>query len=115
MKLTIQRLKKLIREELENTNEAIKNPPLEHPQAYVDVDFRGNFEYVLFSGMTTVDNPKEKTGKFRLTNLSDEDGRTLANMRGKGMTIGDVPGLAEKLSRFVTNVSATEIAKAKVV
>ena len=110
MKLTIQRLKKLIREELENTNEAIKNPPLEHPQAYVDVDFRGNFEYVLFSGMTD-----QKTGKFRLTNLSDEDGRTLANMRGKGMTIGDVPGLAEKLSRFVTNVSATEIAKAKVV
>jgi hypothetical protein len=110
MKLTIQRLKKLIREELENTNEAIKNPPLEHPQAYVDVDFRGNFEYVLFSGMTD-----QKTGKFRLTNLSDEDGRTLANMIGKGMTIGDVPGLAEKLSRFVTNVSATEIAKAKVV
>ena len=112
MKLTTERLKQLIREELENTNEAMENPSFQQPEARVSVDFRGRFEYVHFVGMTD-----QKTGEFDLKNndLSPKAAQKLASMKGKGMTIGDVPGLAEYLSRFVRNVNAEEIALAKVV
>ena len=120
MKLTTQRLKKLIREELENIDKgitesippgAIANPTFDEPQIRV-VTMSGKLHHVHFMGFGPNKRAEVHLPSERLSRKAAEK---LMSMKGQGMTIGDVPGLAQYLSTFFRNIGEEEIASSKVV
>lgn len=115
MKLTTERLKKLIREELESTNEGMvdkfPNPTFEKPTARVSLRSGTHFYSVLFQGL----GPNKRAAfEIPYGTLSPKAEVKLISMKGQGMTIGDAPGLAEHIASFVSNMDAPEIARAEV-
>jgi hypothetical protein len=120
MKLTTEKLKKLIREELENVNKgmtesipdgAIPNPTFDEPQIRV-VTTSGKLHHVHFMGFGPNKRAEVHLPSQRLSRKAAEK---LMSMKGQGMTISDAPGLAQYLSTFTKNIGEEEIASAKVV